>query len=153
MNVDITCTLPCTLEQAIAHVKTTRLLRYISSPLVTFATVSGEPFPEQWTLGTHWVRLRIFGVVPFGTQAIVLSLPTVASGFALRDAGYSRLITTWDHVITMDAASDGVRYRDRVTIQAGVLTPLVWCFAQLFYRHRQRRWQRLVADGFIFSTS
>jgi hypothetical protein len=38
------------------------------------------------------------------------------------------------------------RYRDRVEIDAGVLTPLVVAFARWFYGVRQRRW-RVLADG------
>jgi hypothetical protein len=151
MNVDISCILPCTLEQAVSQVQTTRLLRHISSPLVVFSTLTGDPFPEKWTMGTHWVRLTLLGVIPFGTQAIVLSSPPVSSGFALRDAGYGRLIAVWDHLITIEPAMDGVRYRDRVTVRAGLLTPMVWLFAQLFYRHRQRRWRRLAANNFDYA--
>jgi hypothetical protein len=58
----------------------------------------------------------------------------------LRDNGHSALIKTWDHRITI--ASDdqgGTLYRDEVEVRAGLLTPFIWVFAQIFYRHRQRR--------------
>jgi len=50
----------------------------------------------------------------------------------LRDNGYSPLITKWDHVITAQEVSGGTLYRDRVTIEAGILTPFVWLFARQF---------------------
>jgi hypothetical protein len=35
------------------------------------------------------------------------------------------------------------RYSDEIEIDAGLLTPLVWLFARVFYGHRQRRWQKV----------
>jgi hypothetical protein len=35
------------------------------------------------------------------------------------------------------------RYSDEIEVRAGALPPLVWLYAQLFYRYRQRRWRRL----------
>jgi hypothetical protein len=37
-------------------------------------------------------------------------------------------------------------------VSAGVLTPVVWLFAVLFYRHRhrQRRWRELAQSGFNY---
>ena len=51
----------------------------------------------------------------------------------------------------MQALPDGrTRYTDSVEVRAGLLTPLVWAFATAFYRHRQRRWRRLVRRGFRY---
>jgi hypothetical protein len=43
--------------------------------------------------------------------------------------------------------------RDTVEVRAGVLTPFIWLFAQLFYRHRQRRWRALVARRFAYGAA
>jgi len=153
MRLDISTRLPCTLEQAVSQVMTTRLLQYVSYPLVFFKPVDAPQLPHTWTVGTHWVFLTLFGFVPLGRQAIVISMPAVETGFALRDAGHSRLIPVWDHVITIEPNAAGVVYRDRVEVRAGVLTPFIWVFAQIFYRHRQRRWRRLVANGFDYGES
>lgn len=127
---------------------TVRLLQHVASPLVAFQPAPGTTLPERWSIGTHRVRLRLLGCIPFGEQAIVISFPDTANGFAVRDAGYSRLIRTWDHRITIRSCHDGVVYSDEVTVRAGVLTPLIWLFAQLFYRHRQRRWRALAETQF-----
>lgn len=151
MRVHLTTTLDCDLEQAVAHVMTPRLLCHVARPWVRFVPEPGHPFPPTWQEGTHWVRLRLLGCVPLGRQAIVISMPPLPGGFALRDNGHSALIRRWDHLITIEALADGrVRYGDRVDIQAGWLTPLVWLFAQGFYRHRQRRWKKLAATGFNY---
>ena len=153
MKIDLSVVLPCSLDQAVANVMTTRLLLYVSRPIVAFTPVGTSHFPATWTPGTHWVRLKLFGVIPFGKQAVVISNPEVNSAFALRDAGYSALIPVWNHLITIDPVLGGVRYRDQVEIHAGLLTPLIWVFAQFFYQHRQRRWLRLAANGFNYSAA
>jgi hypothetical protein len=53
-------------------------------------------------------------------------------------------------LVTFVAAVGGTLYRDQVTIQAGMFTPFIWLFAQLFYRHRQRRWRQLARTGFNY---
>ena len=153
MKVDIQTVLPCSLEDAAEHVISTRLLLYVAHPLMSFTPVTGTRFPETWTEGTHWVRLQLFGFLPFGRQAIVISKPSLSSGFAMRDAGRSALIPVWDHLITIEPHHEGVLYRDQVEVAARILTPLVWMFAQIFYRHRQRRWLRLASNGFDFGAA
>lgn len=130
-----------------SEVQTARLLVHIAWPLMRFVPVGDEPLEAFRPGGRYQVRLRLFGIVPFGTQWIVTSTHEPKSGDwpkRLRDNGHSNLIDTWDHWITI--APDGygqTHYRDDVEISAGVMTPLVWAFAQLFYRHRQRRWRGL----------
>lgn len=153
MRVDLSTELPCKLEDAVSHVMTTRLLQYVAHPLLSFSSLRGSNLPQTWTTGTHWVRLKLFGFLPFGRQAIVISMPDVPNAFAIRDAGYSALIPVWDHLITIESSPGGVRYRDQVEVRARVLTPVVWLFAQIFYRHRQRRWLRLAANGFDYDAA
>ena len=148
MTLDLATALPCSLDEARAAVMRTRLFHYVTAPLLTFRPAGEEALPEQWAPGTYRVQLRLLGVIPLGEQDIVISFPPVEQGVAIRDAGSSRFIRTWDHRITITPGSSGVRYRDVVVIRAGVLTPVVWGAAQLFFRHRQRRWRQLAATGF-----
>jgi hypothetical protein len=54
------------------------------------------------------------------------------------------LVDVWRHRMTVEPISAGeCRYSDRVEVRAGWLTPLVWAFASVFYRYRQRRWRQL----------
>lgn len=153
MRVSISTVLACDFERAVAEVKTPRLLRFVAAPLVRFTPVTPERYPEIWSEGTYWVRLHLFGVVPFGQQAIVISMPSATGAFILPDGGYSALIETWDHTIRIVPDDAGVLYRDDVEIRAGFFTPFVWLFAQLFYRYRQRRWKLLVARGFGYGNA
>ena len=155
MQVDLATQLPCTLAEVIAQVRTPRLLRQVASPLLSFSPLDPAEFPDTWSEGTYWVKLKLFGVLPIGRQAIVTTYPQTenAQAFMLRDNGYSPLINKWDHLITAQEVSGGTLYRDRVTIDAGILTPFVWLFARLFYAHRQRRWAVLAANGFNYGNS
>lgn len=153
MRVNLSTPLACDWQQAAAQARTPRLLQHVSAPLVRFTPIDPPVFPEILLPRTHWVGLRLLGCIPFGRQAIVISYPPTAHGFVMRDAGHSRLVRRWDHTITILPAPGGATYRDRVDIDAGLLTPLVWLFAQVFYRHRQRRWRALVARGFQYRES
>lgn len=70
----------------------------------------------------------------------------------MRDNGHGRSIPVCDHMIEVSPHGDGTLYTDRITVEAGVLTLFVAAFANRFYAHRQRRWRRLVASGFDYST-
>jgi len=123
---------------------------HITTPLVNFLPCGTMQLPQVWEEGTYWVSVRIFGFIPIGKQAIVITYPETPKGFSIRDNGHSMLIKKWDHRITIEPSGDGTLYRDHVTIDAGVFTFIVWAFAQVFYRHRQRRWRQLVANGFNY---
>jgi len=153
MIVDISTILECNIDEAVTRVKTPQLLEFVAAPLVRFVPVSPPAFPKVWSAGEYSVALRLFGVVPLGKQSIVISLPPTKTGFAVHDAGHSALINTWDHLITITPHGSACHYRDRVEVRAGLLTPFVWLFAQLFYWHRQRRWRALVARNFDFGAA
>jgi len=134
-------------EAVWAEVQTAGLLQHIAWPLVCFIPVDDAAFESFQPGGRYQVKLRLFGMIPLGTQWIVSSLHE-AGGTQwpkrLRDDGYSALISKWDHWITVAPDKDGgTRYSDEVEVSAGALTPFIWAFAQIFYWHRQRRWRGL----------
>ena len=153
MRMSLETKLQCSLEQAVAEVKTLRLHEYVTHPMVTFQPIEPSSFPEAWGEGRYWVNMKLFGFLPFGRQAIVISYPTEERNFTLRDNGYSAMIKKWDHRITIEKTGSGVLYRDEVRISAGILTPIIWFFALVFYSHRQRRWKTLANKGFDYGTS
>ena len=134
-------------ETVWAEVQTARLLQHIAWPLVHFIPVDDAAFESFQPGGRYQVKLRLFGMIPLGTQWIVSSLHE-ADGTQwpkrLRDDGYSAVISKWDHWIAVAPDKDGgTRYSDEVEVWAGALTPFIWAFAQIFYWHRQRRWRGL----------
>ncbi|MBA4027262.1 MAG: hypothetical protein C0473_03375 [Cyanobacteria bacterium DS3.002] len=134
-------------ETVWSEVQTAGLLQHIAWPLVRFIPVDDAAFESFQPGGRYQVKLRLFGIIPFGTQWIVSSLHE-AKGTQwpkqLRDDGYNALISKWDHWITVAPdPNGGTCYSDDVEVSAGALTPLIWAFAQIFYWHRQRRWRGL----------
>ncbi len=153
MIVNLSTFLAAEPREVEAHLRTSRLLIYIASPLVKFTPYGATQLPERWEEGTYWVSLRLLGFIPLGKQAVVISYPESPGSFCLRDNGHGTLIKKWDHQITVDPSETGTLYRDQVTIEAGIFTFFIWAFAQLFYRHRQRRWRKLVASGFSYAVT
>lgn len=147
MKVALSTEIDLPPETVWREVQTARLLIHIAWPLVRFIPVGNEPLETFRPGGRYQVKLRLFGIVPFGTQWIVTSVQEPEAGEwpkGLRDDGHSALISKWDHWITIaPGRSGGTDYSDEVEISAGVLTPFIWAFAQLFYWHRQRRWRGL----------
>lgn len=156
MRVEISTVLNCPAAEAWRAVSEVRLLLHVSAPLLTFKPIDPPELPEVWEGGRFLVSMRLLGVLPMGRQWIVprVEMEDSTPGgmeFRMRDNGTGRLAKRWDHLITMrELPGDRTFYQDRVEVGAGVLTPLVWAFAQAFYRHRQRRWRALVRRGFSF---
>lgn len=148
MKIDLACQLPCSMAQAAAQARRPRLLHHVAHPLVRFRPQQPQQLPDTWQEGCYEMRMYLFKLIPLGRQSIVISFPKYGGGFALRDNGHGSLVRRWDHLITLTPNGAGTCYRDQVTIEAGWLTGPVWLFAQLFYRHRQRRWRQLAARDF-----
>lgn len=142
--------LPCPPDEAWARVGTSALLLHIAAPLIRFTPKDGTTFPKVWQPGEYRAWMWLFGFVPVGWQAVVISEPPPQGDARfIRDNGYGPLIRRWDHWITIaPGAQGGTSYTDRIEIEAGLLTPLIATFARLFYAHRQRRWRRLAQTGF-----
>lgn len=145
MKVVVETVLPMATQDVLARLRTPELLRFVAAPLVQFTPLDPPQFPSKWTEGEYLVATRLFGLVPLGRQTIAISFDGASDDrYAIRDNGHGDLAQRWDHRIDIvDAGSGQTRYLDTVDIEAGVLTPFVWLFAQLFYRHRQRRWRQL----------
>jgi hypothetical protein len=140
----VSTNLDCSPERAWDAVQRPETLQYITRGLLGFRAL--EELPEQFGPGTVLrVRLFFFHVLPAWQHEIAIvrldperrELYTNERGGPVRD---------WNHLITVEAlpgAPGSARYTDEIDIKGGPLTPLVWLYAQLFYRYRQRRWRRL----------
>lgn len=151
MIVQKSIVLRCTVQQCLQQILSPRLLDYVSWPMVSLLPIDPPVLPAQWQEEKYRMQLRLFGCIAFGEQTINISVACRnPDRIELRDNGYGSVISKWDHKITLQPAGDCVIYTDRIDIAAGILTPAVWAFAWLFYRHRQRRWKRLIDNGFIY---
>lgn len=154
MNLEISTLLGASLERVWGELQTPRLLQYVAWPLVRFRPIAPTTFPATWTDAEYLVEMRLFGVLPAGRQKIRISRRVEGAVRILRDDGSGQLAKMWDHVIRVEPVSDTTtRYFDTLEVRAGALTPLVWMFAQVFYRHRQRRWRALIRGAFDYGTA
>jgi hypothetical protein len=127
-------------------VKTESLVR-VSAPILYFAPQDAKPLPTTWEVGgTYPVTLSAFRVLPLGRHVIEIKvLDAEAREICTNEHG--ALARTWNHRIRLGTQTGPVfEYTDQIDIHAGVRTPLIWLFAQLFYRHRQHRWKGLLAS-------
>ena len=150
MRIRLSSVLDVSAERAWAAVRRPSLLHYVAYPLQTFEPINPPTWPPTWADGRYKARLRMFGVLPIGSQWIVISnLADGPRSYRLRDNGNGSLVRQWDHLITIEPiTASRCRYTDEVAVRAGLLTPAVTAFAYLFYLHRQRRWRKLVAFDF-----
>lgn len=121
-------------------------LMYVSTPIIGFVPQKGCLLPEIWTIGTIYkLKLYLFGIIPFGDHFIRLveidhNEKTIISN------EHGKFIKVWNHTIRLKPIDDhAIDYTDEVEIEAGILTLPVWLFAHLFYRHRQKKWKKLLS--------
>lgn len=134
------------------HVERSELLEYITRGMIRFKAVDPPQFPERWSEGHYKAEMYWKGFLPVGSQTISIEpQPMDGETWSIRDNGHGSLIRTWDHMIEISPQNGGTYYLDRISVDAGILTPFVAIFAGRFYRHRQKRWRRLVANRFDYS--
>lgn len=57
---------------------------------------------------------------------------------------YDNTVVIWNHYIKMEEISQQVtRYTDTVDLYAGCLTSIAAWWTLKFYKHRQRKWQKI----------
>ena len=138
----------CSRDRLAAELERPVLLCRIAWPLLAFTPVDPPRLEQRWAHKPYVFGLRLGGKVPLGEHTIDPQ-PPAGGAEVWHDAGHSGLVTVWDHRIELREVHGMTRYTDVVEVRAGVLTPVAWLFAQVFYRHRQRRLNRLVAGGLL----
>lgn len=142
MRVFIESVLPCAAELAWAEVQKSALLQEVAHPLVSFSTPNGEQLPHRWLEGmTVHCRSYLFGLIPLGLRKLLFERVD-SQHHEIHTREQDAIVSRWDHRIRVQPLdASHCRYSDEIEIDAGLLTPIVWGFAVLFYRHRQTRWQ------------
>ena len=149
--IEIGTELPAAADKVMDAVGQPRLLDYVSRPILRFKPVDPARLPGCWKPGSYRVGLYLGGWLPLGWQVIRIEpLPDEGTARGIRDNGYGWAIRRWDHEIRVIPQGDHCYYSDRITIDAGWLTPFIIAFARRFYRHRQQRWRQLVSSGFSY---
>jgi len=154
MRISLSTALSAPPEWVAAQLQSTAVFRHITAPLVRFRPTGGVRWPTHWSPGDLSLQMWLLGLLPMGPQTVRISIepPPQPGGWpTLRDNGEGRWMRRWDHRITLQPLPDGrTLYTDDIEVVARdlpwLMTPLSTAFAQLFYRHRQRRWRLLAAQ-------
>ena len=141
MIVKKTSIFPASKETVFQKLRQLETLQYIARPYATFESV-GKAVPI-WTVGsTSSYRFRLFGLIPFGTHTIHI-VRFDPDGVSSREG--NEHVPVWKHDIRLiEKDENHTQYTDRVEIHAGWKTAVIWLWANAFYRHRQRKWIRLL---------
>lgn len=123
----------------------------VAAPLLEFEPVGHRRFPPTWTPGDHLVRAWLFGILPVGDQVIRVTDSRRGDARIVEDSGGPvsgafAVISGWRHRMAVSPLPDGrTLYRDRLDISAGLLTPVVWIGAWLFWQWRAHRIPAVIA--------
>jgi hypothetical protein len=145
MIARISTRLPCSENELWQRIIEPGSLQFVASPILSFVPAEDCDLEGEWQVGRPYpLKLYFLKVIPLGRHTIQLvKIDKDTNTIASRESGL--LARVWNHTISFREVSPGVvSYKDEIEIRAGWLTPVIWLFAQLFYRHRQRRWKALL---------
>jgi hypothetical protein len=145
MIARISTRLTCSEDELWQKVMEPRSLQFVASPLLSFVPVQEGSLSGAWQVGVPYpLKLYFLKLIPLGRHTIQLvRIDKETYTIVSQESGH--LARVWNHTISFRMiAPNVVSYTDEIEIQAGWLTPAIWLFAQLFYRHRQRRWKVLL---------
>lgn len=146
-TISISCTLPASPTVIWPKLQKIETLQYIAAPYATF-TPTYTDTAQQWQAGNvlHF-RLKVFGFLPMGTHRIEIETLDEAA-LLIRSRESNKTVPVWRHTIRLiPIGNSAAHYTDEVTIGAGPFTKAVCLWAQAFYRHRQKKWRRLLQMG------
>jgi hypothetical protein len=144
--ITVSSVFPATPDEIWARLVQVETLQYVAAPYAAFSPVD----PEE---GTAWeegavlrFRLRVCGIIPMGMHTVKVKKFDKAS-LAVQTVEGNKTVPVWNHKIALvPIDSSSTRYTDEVEIYAGRLTGLVCLWSRSFYRHRQRKWLKLLSD-------
>ena len=143
MTLRISSDFPADAETVWEKLQKVKTLQYIASPYLRFAPASKDA-ELVWCEGaTISFKLRLFGFFPFGKHTIRVHIFD-RENHIVQTYESSKAVPTWNHRITLEPRDGYVRYTDEVEIGAGRLTLPVFLWSRMFYRHRQRKWLKLL---------
>ena len=143
--VDLSSSLSASADAVWNAVKTPAAFRKVTRGLLTMPVINNRP--DEWHEGETvigWVFL--FGFIPFSHHHLhIAKIDEEARTLSSREQG--GLLKRWDHdIVVTQVGPETCSYRDRIDIDAGVVTPFVVLYARFFYRMRQRRWRALARE-------
>ncbi len=141
--VHVKSVFPASKEEVFERLQEFDTLRVITKPYISFEPLDGKK-DFVWREGATFVfKSRLFGWLPFGTHTINVIQFGLDNGIYTNEV--NTYVPTWNHEITLkEVGENQTEYADIVEIYAGWKTVFVYVWAKLFYRHRQRKWIKIL---------
>lgn len=135
----------CTEEKLWEKIIEPKSLQFVASPILSFKPLIKGELDGEWIIGkTYELKLHFLKILPFGYHRIKIVTIDKESNTIVSNES-SALASVWNHTIQFEKSEENrLSYTDEIEIKAGWLTFTIWAFAQLFYRHRQKRWKILL---------
>lgn len=136
------CTFPSDIDTIFRLLTDLKTLQYIAFPYAKFVPVDAEQ-DIKWKEGeTFSFRFKMFSLIPYGTHTIHV-IDFKKNGIYTNETNTH--VPIWNHRIVLKDNGNGTTdYSDEVEISAGWKTIIVWRWASAFYRHRQKKWMKLL---------
>ena len=127
-RVTVTSDFHSNIENIWDKIQDVNTLREICKPKASF--IACDDSPIQWKEGKTFVfKMYLHG---FKTSR------------EIDTKEYDNTVVIWNHYIKMEEISQQVtRYTDTVDLYAGCLTSIAAWWTLKFYKHRQRKWQKI----------
>lgn len=139
-KVALTTELPMSAETAAALARKPTTMTHVLSPILRFYRLE---FPEHFEVGTQASgRLWWFGVIPSWTHHLTIKQLDATEIYTNEHGGPAR---TRNHRLTFEPIDEHhCRYTDEIETDDGLRGAPTRLFIRLMFRHRHRRWHRLV---------
>ena len=141
MIVHKTSVFPASRETVFEKLQELETLQYIARPYATFEPVGSAG--SVWTVGSEAsFHFRLFGIIPYGIHTIRIARVD-PGGISSREGNPH--VPVWNHDIALVMLDEQhTEYTDQVEIHAGWKTFFIWLWANAFYKHRQKKWIKLL---------
>jgi hypothetical protein len=147
VKIDVRSVFDWPPERVWDEVQTSALLTKVVRPLLQIKPAGRSSLPERWQEGQSVsCRIYLFGFLPLGKHTIRFDrIDPQSRQIQTKESG--RLIRRFRHRIGV-APTDGNRalYSDEIEIDCGLLTHLAGALVRVFFRHRHRRWKKLIGQ-------
>lgn len=145
MRVTVKSRLPANAEQVWELVKKSHTTAYVCKGMIGYKNAAD--WPEEWVAGnTVDTELLLLGKLNLGAHQInIVARDEQAKTIHTEESSAS--IKRWDHEMRVSNGNNQhCCYQDSIEIDAGLLTPVIVAYANIYYRYRHRRWLKLLAS-------
>lgn len=146
LRITITSDFDVPLDTFWERIQNVASLVEICKPLISFKSYSGD-LPSKWdVLEIYQFKLSLYQIFPALKHTICIKKIDKDS-CVIESEEYNKVVTVWNHIIKMTSLDKSkTSYVDIVDIYAGILTSIVALWATGLYKHRQKKWRKLLSN-------